>query len=135
MKQRKWPWLIMALSISVPISGVAIADHDDGDGFPQYHFKFDNASTGARTAVRENQLGRLITSGVADKEVVIGPSTEAIHVTDGETVRIVSGGRAFMWDFSPVNSSGFPLAAVAPKDFPAGNLQVYIHDSRALEPE
>lgn len=52
-----------------------------------------------------------------------------VNVMQGEVVKFVAGDKAFAWRFDTLDTPRFKLAEIAPKDFPAGEVVVFVaHD-------
>lgn len=52
-----------------------------------------------------------------------------VNVVQGEVVKFVAGDKAFAWRFDTLDVPRFKLADIAPKDFPAGEVMVFVaHD-------
>lgn len=61
------------------------------------------------------------------KEIFISPDTKYVNVTDGETVIFVAGSQRFAWHFNTFpDTTHIGLASIAPPEFPAQNVTVYI---------
>jgi hypothetical protein len=52
--------------------------------------------------------------------------SRGINVTRGETVTIVHGDKSFTWTFDTLTLVVFELEKIAPKDFGAGQVRVYV---------
>ena len=53
-----------------------------------------------------------------------------LTVHRGEIATIVNGGKAFTWKFDTLGTPSFQLSEIAPPDFGAGAVRVYVHPSR-----
>ena len=85
------------------------------------------------------RLGLLGTQGQSrsDSTIKIGSTTRNVYVDHLKTARIENDkGQSFTWQFdSPMSVSNFPLKAIAPSGFDAGNAQVtIIHPEIHLAP-
>jgi hypothetical protein len=72
-----------------------------------------------------------------DSTIKVGSTTGAVYVEHLKTARIENDkGQSFTWQFdSPMSISTFPLKAIAPSGFDAGNTQVTIlHPAIHLAP-
>lgn len=84
-------------------------------------------ATGTRD-VNVNAFGAPAPANAADRRIELIPGSKWVNVTGGETVTFVEGGKAFTWRFDPFlfNTAPFGLAEIAPKDFSAQNVRVYV---------
>jgi hypothetical protein len=67
-------------------------------------------------------------ASVADRTIVVTPSTKFVNVKHGEVVKIVAGGKEFAWDFDGIEQP-FELAKIAPQGAIDHNVRVYIERS------
>lgn len=71
--------------------------------------------------------GHLAKEGTASRVIEISPSTRAINVHDGETVRFNVNGKIFEWTFNiPTREGVISFSDVAPIETGAGNVRVYV---------
>jgi hypothetical protein len=88
-----------------------------------------SASAGATAADKTSPAtyGHLAKEGTASRVIKISPSTRAINVHDGETVRFNVNGKIFEWTFNiPTRDGVISFSDVAPTETGAGNVQVYV---------
>jgi hypothetical protein len=72
-------------------------------------------------------FGALANGSAVDRQIVIAPGASSVNVVDGETVQFIKDGKSFNWHFSTF--SGEPtlaLAKIAPADFDAAGVKVYV---------
>ncbi len=67
-------------------------------------------------------------AALADRTIVVTPSTKFVNVKHGEVVKIVAGGKEFAWDFDGIEQP-FELAKIAPQGAIDHNVRVYIERS------
>src|SRR5260370_20240942 len=67
-------------------------------------------------------------ASLADRTIVVTPSTKFVNVKHGEVVKIVAGGKEFAWDFDGIDQP-FELAKIAPQGAIDHNVRVYIERS------
>lgn len=65
----------------------------------------------------------------ADRVIKLDTGSAYLTVYHGEIATIVSGGKAFTWRFDTLGTPSFELAKIAPPDFGAGAVRVYVHPS------
>lgn len=72
-------------------------------------------------------FGAAVSGNASHRTITVKPDTKWINVTNGETVTIAAGGKAFSWhvDTFP-NRHVFDLAKIAPQDDQAPNVRVYV---------
>lgn len=64
---------------------------------------------------------------LADRTIVITPSTKSVNVTNGETVEFDIKGQTFRWSFNTFQREAvLDLAKIAPEGTPAGEVRVYV---------
>ncbi len=71
-------------------------------------------------------FGVAATAGVADHTIELTAGTKWVNVTCGETVRFKAGGKSFTWHISTIHGAPFDLSSIAPKDFDAKGVRVYV---------
>ena len=75
-------------------------------------------------------LGTPAEGALADRIVKLGPASRYLNVYRGDTITIVSGEKAFTWKFDTLGTPVFELAKIAPRDFGAGQITVYVDISQ-----
>lgn len=76
-----------------------------------------------------NRFGTPAPEKAASRVIKLDTASKYLNVTRGETATIVKDGKAFTWHFYTLNNSSFELAAIAPKDFGASQIRVYVAPS------
>ena len=71
-------------------------------------------------------LGTPAQGASADRIIKIGTGSKYLNVYRGEIVTIVNGEKAFTWKFDTLGTPSFELAKIAPRDFGAGQVRVYV---------
>ena len=71
-------------------------------------------------------LGTPSQNAIADRIVKLGPGSKYLNVYQGEIVTIVNGEKAFTWKFDTLGEPSFELAKIAPGNFGAGQVRVYV---------
>ncbi len=88
------------------------------------------AVTFASGAFAMMDLGTQAQQGAtADRVIKLDTGSKYLTVYHGEIATIVSGGKAFTWRFDTLGTPSFGLAEIAPRDFNAGAVRVYVHPS------
>lgn len=63
----------------------------------------------------------------AQKTIKINASTKYVNVEHFELVKFENDkGQSFVWKFDSLQDYGYPLSVIAPKEFAAGEIRVYI---------
>lgn len=62
----------------------------------------------------------------ASRVIKLDSNTKAIRVTRRETATITKDGKSFTWNFYTFNAASFNLGEIAPKDFGANQVRVYV---------
>src|SRR6266699_1814453 len=75
-----------------------------------------------------DMYGEPAEASLADRTIVVTPSTKFVNVKHGEVVKIVAGGKEFAWDFDGIEQP-FELAKIAPQGAIDHNVRVYIERS------
>ena len=71
--------------------------------------------------------GKPASENSAEKAIDLTTSVKWVNVTNRETVKFVAGGKAFIWRFETLpEETNFKLSDIAPKDFPARDVRVYV---------
>lgn len=71
--------------------------------------------------------GHFAKEGTAARVIKILPSTRAINVHDGETVRFDVNGKIFEWTINiPTREGIFSFSEIAPTGSGAGTVEVYV---------
>lgn len=85
------------------------------------------AGASAADTVSPITYGHIAKKGTASRTINIFPSTYAINVYDGETVRFNFNGKIFEWTFNiPAREGVISLSNIAPNETGAGSVQVYV---------
>ncbi len=58
--------------------------------------------------------------------IKLGPGSKYVNVERGEIVTIVNGEKAFTWRFDTLGTYSFELTKIAPRDFGADLVRVYV---------
>ena len=75
-------------------------------------------------------LGYAASESTAQRTIVLRPDTKYANVEQGETIRFVSQGKAFSWNFDTLGTPVFALSEIAPKDANIGDVVVYVSRNR-----
>jgi len=86
------------------------------------------ASLSAAALTFGDLYGEPAEASLADRTVVVTPSTKFVNVKHGEVVKIVAGGKEFAWNFDGIEQP-FELAKIAPQGAIDHNVRVYIERS------
>lgn len=62
----------------------------------------------------------------ASRVIKLDSDAKAMRVTRRETATITKDGKSFTWNFFTFNTATFYLKEIAPKDFNAGDIRVYV---------
>ena len=65
----------------------------------------------------------------ADRVIQLGSGSNYLNVHRGEIATIVKDGKSFTWMFDTLGTPSFELAEIAPRDFGAGAVRVYVAPS------
>jgi hypothetical protein len=71
-------------------------------------------------------LGTPAQGAQAARVIKLGPGSKYLNVYRDEVVTIVNGEKAFTWRFDTLGTPSFELAKIAPRDFGAGLVRVYV---------
>lgn len=71
-------------------------------------------------------LGTPAQEAPSARVIKLGPGSKYVNVYRGEIVTIVNGEKAFTWRFDTLGTPSFELAKIAPPDFGAGHVRVYV---------
>ena len=71
-------------------------------------------------------LGTPAQAAQAARVIKLGAGSEYLNVNRGEFVTIVNGGKTFTWKFDTLGTPSFELAKIAPRDFGASAIRVYV---------
>lgn len=88
------------------------------------------AAIAASPAGISDPLGYSAPETTAQRTIVLAPDTRYANVEQGETVKFVSQGKAFTWNFDTFGTPVFALKDIAPKDANVGNITVYVGPNR-----
>ena len=73
-----------------------------------------------------NALGTPAQGALTARVINLGTGSEYLNVNRGEFVTIVNGGKTFTWKFDTLGTPSFELAKIAPRDFGASAIRVYV---------
>ena len=88
-------------------------------------FAMDSASHQRDT----NALGTPAQGALTARVINLGTGSEYLNVNRGEFVTIVNGEKTFTWKFDTLGTPSFELAKIAPPDFGASAIRVYVAPS------
>lgn len=71
-------------------------------------------------------FGTFAPAKAAVRVIKLNAGSKYLNVERGETVTIVKGEKAFTWKFDTFPTPSFALAKIAPNDFGAGQIRVYV---------
>ncbi len=71
-------------------------------------------------------LGTPAQGALTARVVRLGPGSKYLNVYRDEIVTIVNGEKSFTWKFDTLGEPSFELAKIAPRDFGADQVQVYV---------
>jgi hypothetical protein len=77
-------------------------------------------------------FGAAATAGSADHTIELKAGTKWVNVTCGETVRFTEGDKSFTWHVLTFHGGPFNLSSIAPKDFDAKGVRVYVAADPAI---
>ena len=87
------------------------------------------AVTFASGAFAMDELGTPAQGARADRVINLGAGSKYVNVHRGEIATIVKDGKSFTWMFDTLGTPSFGLAAIAPPDFGADQVRVYVSPS------
>lgn len=73
-----------------------------------------------------DRYGTAATEMKTSRVIKLDGKSKVLNVTRGENVTIEKDGKSFKWNFNTFDTSTFDLAQIAPKDFGAGAIKVYV---------
>ena len=74
-----------------------------------------------------SDYGSAVAAQIAHREITLDASSKYINVDNGETVSIYSKGKHFTWNFQTFpGTTNFDLQKIAPADFDAAGVQVFV---------
>ena len=85
-----------------------------------------DSMTMAQQRAANAPLGTPAQGALADRTVKLGPGSRYLNVYRGDIITIVRGEKAFTWKFDTLGFPVFELAKIAPRDFDAGHVTVYV---------
>jgi len=91
-------------------------------------FALSATSLSAAALTFGDLYGEPAEASLAERTIVVTPSTKYVNVKHGEVVKIVAGGKEFAWDFDGIEQP-FELAKIAPQGAIDHNVRVYIERS------
>jgi hypothetical protein len=127
MKSRNVIQSLLAVAMAVTCASAAFAqDQDDY----LMRVKSQPAAPGALTKYRSENapLGVSAQGMTAERTIRINAATKYLNVNQGEVVALVSDDKAFTWKFDTLGTGSFELAKIAPQDFAAGKVVVYVNE-------
>ena len=71
-------------------------------------------------------LGTPAQGALNARVIKLGPGSRYLNVYRNEIVTIVNGEKAFTWKFDTLGEPSFGLAKIAPRDFGADHVRVYV---------
>ena len=71
-------------------------------------------------------LGTSAQGALTARVVKLGPGSKYLNVYRNEIVTIVNGEKAFTWKFDTLGEPSFGLGKIAPRDFGADHVHVYV---------
>ena len=77
-------------------------------------------------AMPMDPLGTAVQAGKADREVTLADGAKHLNVQRDETVKINVGGKSFTWRFDTFGLPVIKLSEIAPADFGAKDVKIYI---------
>ena len=75
------------------------------------------------------ELGTPAQGALSARVIKLDTGSKYLTVYHGEIATIVSGGKAFTWRFDTLGTPSFELAEIAPPDFGARAVRVYVAPS------
>lgn len=75
-------------------------------------------------------LGTPVEGALPDRVIKLHAGSKYLNVHQGEIVTIDNGGKAFTWKFDTLGTPSFALAQIAPQDFGARAVRVYVSPGR-----
>ena len=87
------------------------------------------AVTFASGAFAMGELGSPAQRAPFARVIQLDAGSDYVNVYHNEIATIVKGGKAFTWKFDTLGTPSFELAEIAPSNFNAGDVQVYVSPS------
>lgn len=124
-----------------PLTAALIGAFALGAVAPAFSYDPDWDSPGARPTANQGQgaaanraadtrtaaeLAGSPASVTAATRTVSLAGTRYVNAVQGEVIKFVAGDKAFAWRFDTLNVPSFKLADIAPKDFPTGDVEVFV---------
>ncbi len=88
------------------------------------------AASASLAAGGTDRFGNAVPVSGNQRTIELTPSTRYLNIEQGQTVKFVTQGKAFAWNFDTFGTPVFDLAKIAPKDINVGNVKVYISPDR-----
>lgn len=88
------------------------------------------AAVAAGPSSISDPLGYAAPEAAAQRTIVLEPGARYANVEQGETVKFISQGKTFTWNFDTLGTPVFSLGEIAPKDANVGNVTVYVSPNR-----
>ena len=120
MKTRNIIQGLAAVAIAVTCASGAYANDEN-----VYLAQADSVKT---TRATNAPLGVSAQGMAADRVVKISAKTKYVNVIRGTVVTIQNGDKSFTWKYDTLGTPKIELAKIAPKDFGAGNVMVYVSE-------
>lgn len=74
-----------------------------------------------------NPNGMPADSAAATREVAIDSTTKYVNASQGDTIRFVSEGKSFTWNFDTLGLGPIALKDIAPPDFGGADVKIYLN--------
>lgn len=124
---------VLALSAFAAALAVPVLADDkvevDGTTNWREHQRAPGSSGPLKSSIRGQHLGSAAPEAAAGRTIELRPGTKYVNVVRTETVKLVREGKSFTWNFDTLGTPNFNLAEVAPRDFPASGVRVYVAPS------
>lgn len=124
--------LIGALAIGVAAPAFSYDPNWDAPGVPRTLNWGPGANAISPSGTSSARAGIALGSPAGVQAVTRTISVAGVryaNVVQGEVIKFVAGDKAFAWRFDTLDVPRFKLAGIAPKDFPAGDVVVFVaHD-------
>lgn len=115
--------VFLALGASVHANDKVI----DSEGGTNWLEHVATSSGGPRVnTIKGSHLGSAASAAWVVREIDLRPGAKYLNVTQGESVLIKAGGKAFAWKFDTLGTPVFDLSEIAPKDFNVQGVRVYV---------
>lgn len=132
MSSSKLTQVLMLGAFAAALAMPVIADDKveiDGTTNWREHQRAPGSSGPLKSSVRGQHLGSTAPEAAAGRTIELRPGAKYVNVVRGETVKLVSGDKSFTWRFDTLGTPNFNLTEIAPRDFPASGVRVYVAPS------